>query len=117
VYSIPPPILLPAPLPPHTLQNPTQDGATLYALWPDGTCESMGLGGSLNTSLTDMIGAVVNASNTPAVAAAINARLANLSSSIAGGAGGGQDQMTQQVGVGGVLCVCVGGGSFEEGAG
>jgi hypothetical protein len=75
-------------------------------MWPDGTCESMGLGGALNTSLTDMIASVVNASNSPAVAAAINARLANLSASLTPGAGG--DSMSQQVGVG----VGVGGGGW-----
>lgn len=75
-----------------------QEGATLYALWPDGTCERMGLSGQYNTSLTDMIGAAVNASNSPAVAAAINTQLASLSAQMTGGSGGGSDQMTQQVG-------------------
>lgn len=84
----------------------TQDGATLYALWPDGACERMGLQGKLNTSLTDMIGAVVNASNPAPVAAAINARLANLSSSLvapaaaaAGVGGNGEAEMSQRVSV------------------
>lgn len=77
-----------------------QEGATLYALWPDGTCERMGLSGQYNTSLTDMIGAAVNASNSPAVAAAINTQLASLSAQMTGGSSGGgsSDQMTQQVG-------------------
>lgn len=74
-----------------------QDAATLYALWPDGTCERMGLSGQYNTSLTTMLAAVVNASNSPAVAAAINGQLAGLGGSIAGGGGGASDQMTQQV--------------------
>jgi hypothetical protein len=76
-----------------------QDAATLYALWPDGTCERMGLSGQYNTSLTTMIAAVVNASNSAAAAAAINGQLAGLSGSIGGGGAGGgaSDQMTQQV--------------------
>lgn len=75
------------------------DSPTLYALWPDGTCERMGLSGKYNTSLTNMIAAAVNASNSPAVAAAINAQLASLSSSLGGGgSGGSSDQMSQQVG-------------------
>jgi len=83
-----------------TPRPPLQDSATLYALWPDGTCERMGLSGRANSSLTTMISAAVNASNSPAVAAAINARLANLSASLSAGSAGGQDQATQQVGHG-----------------
>jgi hypothetical protein len=78
-----------------------QDGASLYALYPDGACERLGLSGAANTSLVNMLTAVVSGSNTPPVAALINGRLANLTSmtGAGGGAGGGsgQDQMAQQV--------------------
>ncbi|KAF8065710.1 ABCA3 [Scenedesmus sp. PABB004] len=65
------------------------DAATLYALWPDGTCGALGLEGRYNTSLADMLGAMVNASNAPAAAATINRQLATLTASLAGGGGGG----------------------------
>jgi hypothetical protein len=67
----------------------TQNSGSLYALWPDGTCESLGLAGSVNTSLPDLLSAVVSASNPPATAAAINARLAQLVSSGTAGSGDG----------------------------
>jgi hypothetical protein len=61
-----------------------QDNPSLYALWPNGTCASLGLGGAYNTSLTTMLEAMVNASNPAAVAATINQRLAGLMSGAAG---------------------------------
>jgi hypothetical protein len=61
-----------------------QDNPSLYALWPNGTCSSLGLGGAYNTSLTTMLEAMVNASNPAAVAATINQQLAGLMSGAAG---------------------------------
>jgi hypothetical protein len=77
-----------------------QDGATLYALYPDGACERLGLAGARDTPLVAILQAVVSASNSAPVAAAINARLDNLTASVApgGGSGGGGDNaMAQQV--------------------
>jgi hypothetical protein len=34
-------------------------GQPLYALWPNGTCASLGLSGAYNTSLTTMLEAMV----------------------------------------------------------
>lgn len=61
-----------------------QDAATLYTLWPDGTCADLGLSGQVNTSLNTMMSALVNASNPAAVAASLNQRLSALTSSAAG---------------------------------
>jgi hypothetical protein len=61
-----------------------QDNPSLYALWPNGTCASLGLDGAYNSSLTTMLEAMVNASNPAAVAATINQRLAGLMSGAAG---------------------------------
>lgn len=73
-----------------------QDGATLYALYPDGGCERLGLAGAYNTSLVTMVQTLVRTSNSPAVAAVINGRLANLTA-LGGGGGGQQDAMAGQV--------------------
>lgn len=58
-------------------------------MWPADTCSSMGLSGKSNVTLLDMVAAMVNASNTPAAARAINGRLQDLMD--AGGGGGGDD--------------------------
>eukprot|EP00882_Tetradesmus_deserticola_P013381 GHRQ01014206.1.p1 GENE.GHRQ01014206.1~~GHRQ01014206.1.p1 ORF type:complete len:323 (+),score=58.27 GHRQ01014206.1:307-1275(+) len=59
------------------------DTPTLDALWPDGTCAGLGLEGVANTSLTTMLQAMVNASNTPALAAVLNKRLDNITQTLA----------------------------------
>lgn len=66
-----------------------QDNPSLYALWPAGTCATLGLAGSHNTSLTTLLTAMVNASNPAPVAATINARLAGLVSGAGGNSSSG----------------------------
>lgn len=68
----------------HVLLWLLQDNPTLYALWPDGTCARLGLEGTANTSLSTMLHAMVDASNTPALASVLNARLDNITQSFAG---------------------------------
>ncbi|WIA37022.1 hypothetical protein OEZ86_014006 [Tetradesmus obliquus] len=65
------------------------DNPSLYALWPAGTCATLGLAGSHNTSLTTLLTAMVNASNPAPVAATINARLAGLVSGAGGNSSSG----------------------------
>jgi acetyl-CoA carboxylase carboxyltransferase component len=40
-----------------------QSNASLYALWPNGSCAAMGLQGKVNTSLSTLLDAMINASN------------------------------------------------------
>jgi hypothetical protein len=58
----------------------------LYALWPNGTCAKLGLAGAVNSTLSTLVASMVNASNTPPFAAAINAQLGGF---LGGGGGGG----------------------------
>ncbi len=66
----------PSPSPTHTHTN-----AQLYALWPKGTCEDLGLAGRTNITLTDMVSAMVNVSNSASTARVLNSQLAKLISS------------------------------------
>jgi hypothetical protein len=61
-----------------------QDKPTLYALWPDGTCALLGLEGAADTTLSTMLEAMVNTSNTPALASVLNKRLENITQTFAG---------------------------------
>jgi hypothetical protein len=61
-----------------------QDKPTLYALWPDGTCARLGLEGAADTTLSTMLEAMVNTSNTPALASVLNKRLENITQTFAG---------------------------------
>jgi len=50
----------------------------LYALWPKGTCADLGLSGKTNVTITEMVSAMVNVSNTPATARVLNNQLKSL---------------------------------------
>lgn len=50
----------------------------LYALWPEGTCQKMALDGKTNISLAEMVSAMVNVSNPPAMARVLNTQLRGL---------------------------------------
>lgn len=69
-----------------------QDAATLYVLWPNGTCEKLGLSSEYNTSLSTMMEAMVNVSNPPAMAGIINNQLKQ---SMGGGNSTGSSAMGQ----------------------
>ncbi|KIZ07740.1 hypothetical protein MNEG_0209 [Monoraphidium neglectum] len=58
----------------------------LSTLWPEGTCEKLGLSGRTNVTLTEMVSAMVNASNTPASARTLNSQLKSLLATARGGA-------------------------------
>jgi hypothetical protein len=61
-----------------------QASRSLYALWPDGTCKQLGLQDKVNASIVAVLQAMVNASNSPAVASLLNSKIGSL-----GSAGGG----------------------------
>lgn len=66
-----------------------QDAATLYTLWPNGTCADLGLANEYNTTLLTMLEAMVNTSNPAGPAAMINAQLKQGLSGSGAGAGTG----------------------------
>eukprot|EP00878_Enallax_costatus_P029362 GHUV01031828.1.p1 GENE.GHUV01031828.1~~GHUV01031828.1.p1 ORF type:complete len:358 (+),score=108.17 GHUV01031828.1:135-1076(+) len=70
------------------------DSATLYALWPNGTCEDLGLAGQYNTTLLTMLEAMVDASNPAGAAAMINAQLKQGLSGAGGSTGAAMAQVT-----------------------
>lgn len=50
----------------------------LYALWPEGTCDRLGLSGRTNITLQEMVSAMVNVSNPPGTAKVLNQQLKGL---------------------------------------
>ncbi len=59
----------------HLFESSPLPPRQLYALWPKGTCEELGLAGKINVTLREMVSAMVEASNPPAAALALNAQL------------------------------------------
>lgn len=73
-----------------------QESQTLYTLWPEGTCLDLGLDGAQNISLTTMLQAMSNASNSAGVAAILNSRV-EAASMLAGDLGGSNSAYSSKV--------------------
>lgn len=74
-----------------------QDHKNLEMLWPKGTCAELGLAGCVNITLSTALQAIVNASNTPAVAALLNKRIQDMSQTMSAGSGTAMAQVCIQV--------------------
>jgi hypothetical protein len=95
---------------PHPLLVLLQDKPTLYALWPDGTCARLGLEGVADTTLSTMLQAMVNASNTPALASVLSKRLQNITQTFAGS---GSASAASQVRKQSILLLSCNGDAFQ----
>lgn len=62
-----------------------QASRSLYALWPDGACKRLDLQDKVNASIVAVMQAMVNASNSAAVASLLNGQIGNLGSAAGGG--------------------------------